>query len=199
MQPLSSDLLKQITPEVMEEAVRLVSERAVSKSQRYPVNSKGVPEYRSVVFTVDHIFTSRNTETIGIQKMAFSTEEAQEAALALFDYYGDKLSGFTLSTLLQWRENHLSDVLVYFVPQTVRDRSGESFFQIVCSQDLYSRIGRDMTKGKFSHLMIRETIFDAVEKMILQATVQKAPVPPLVSVAVYDDAAEEAEQPSGIE
>ncbi len=184
---LDADLMSRITPEVIQEALNIVEGKHPKKTKLYPVNSRGIPEYQSVLYTVDHLFWKRNTEGLAVQKMVFSTEQAHEAMLSLMEYYGDRLTKAHLETIMAWRNNSLSDVLVYFPPEGERDKEGLPFCQIVVSVALFDRICRDPAKGAFSHLMVRETIYDELERAFNQAAAMKVKTAPLISVAIYND------------
>lgn len=194
---LDASLMKQITPEVINAAIQLVAERNSGRN-KYPLNSFGVPEYRSVLLTLDHLFFSRQKQGIDIQKMVMSIEEPYDAMMALFAYYDEQITPATFKTLLEWNQNRLTDVLVYFTPPTVRDVTGNPVFQIVVGVDLYNRIAKDRVKGKFSHLMTRDAILDEVDKAIALAASKKLQTPSLISVAIYEDledAAQDAPPP----
>lgn len=187
---IDAKLAAQMTPEVIDAAIRLIAERNSGKLQ-YPTNAHGVPEYRSVVLRLDHLFFDRAKVGLSIQKMVMSCEEPYDAIMALMAYYADDLNHVTFKTLLEWKNNCLTDVLVYFAPKNERDIAGGPIFEVVIGMDLHNRISRDKDKGKFSYLATRDVILDAIDKVIARAAATKQSLPGLISVSIYDDAEEE--------
>lgn len=123
-------------------------------SLAYSRNARGVPEFASVVITLDHLF---NSDPLHVkQKMVYSTETAEEALASLFDYYGEtSLLGLksTRQILNELDSDPTHSIAIYLVPANMRDRKGGMIVQTVCSTAALHRLTNHPAFGDGSSLV----------------------------------------------
>lgn len=167
--------------------------QSAPKLPPYPKNWRGIPEYRTMCLTLDHL-QSRGAE-VGqcLQKVVYSTESVRDSVFSQFEYFGDRLDGGSLSSLFKGAENGSGTALVYFIPQHHRDTSGAPFANVFISQSLFDRCYADPDMGGGSDLLTHQSILKLAAEAVEDMANRKMRVPSLIPIVVYPQKKDAAE------
>lgn len=143
-----------------------------------------LPEFASVVLTIDHIATQTKAPDHTIRKWVTSTQSLFDSMLALMEYYGEShlLARESTLELFTVAKAEANPVFVYHTPQNV---------QIVASLETHNLIALHLGGG--SLLVATEKLEQIVANMAAQQITQQGGVVPLSLFSLnFNDAEEEA-------
>lgn len=166
-------------------------EPSVAPGREYPKNSKGDPEFASVVLTLDHLLFADAHDVV--QKFVYSTKDAEGTLLALIDYYKEsqiKLLPSTLDLLVQGRMNPEGSIYLYSVPLTNlpatpgripsgQPNTGGVIVQVVMSTPAFYDLINHPDVGRGSALLAVNWLVETVTGFLEGLKKAKGAYPPL--------------------